>query len=82
MPPVDMISPARMKNGMASSGNELLVESMRWATISRLIPLIASPMTAERPSATAIGTRKSIRRTREPKSAKVVMSGAPGGLRL
>lgn len=76
MPPSDMISPARMKNGTARSGKELLVENIRWTTISRLISLTTSPTTLASPSATAIGARSSMRPIRTPKITAAVMSGA------
>ena len=62
IPPVFIRLPARMKNGMASSVNDVVDAYMRWATMVRISawPMEMKVNTAVRPMATATGTPRRI----------------------
>ena len=53
MPPVSIMLPARMKNGIAASGNLLIELNISFTEISMLALLACMPSTAARPIDTA-----------------------------
>ena len=81
IPPVFIRLPARMKNGIASSGNDVVAEYIRCAIITSMSgPPIESMMSVPVSAiAMAIGRPTSISATSVAKTATIVMARQRGG---
>ena len=77
MPPAAMMLPARMKKGMAASGNLSRAMKACWGTTMRGRPVNSVPMTPDRPMATATGTAISI----SPTMAMIMAASMAGSLK-
>ena len=75
MPPLFMTEAARMKKGTASSGKESMPVTVFWPRMKPGMPQIAMMISAETPSAMAIGTasRASTRKVTERTPSMIMM---------
>ena len=82
MPPVFIRLPAKMKNGIASSGNDVVDAYIRWASMimSSVPPIQYIVAAAVRARLMAIGTPITIRPTRPPKMATTIMASHQGSV--
>ena len=74
--PLAMISPARMKNGIATKGNESAPANIRCGTTKSDISLLERTTSTVKPMEIAIGTPKANRRKKEPNN-KVIIPPPP-----
>ena len=70
MPPWNNSSPAKMKNGMASSENTLMPEMMRWKPTIKGKPSNQNAATAETPRANATGVPMTTQKAKRHRSKR------------